>query len=434
MNSEMSDFLDWMHEKGDLAFTYRCQVPDFVSSSIQAITLIDVKSKDKIEIHLPLKKKENEQFLRTVRKSLLELTPRTVICHGLKDFLNFIPGEFNCTAQVFDLQLLRALKSTPKGNDKVTPENILAEFKKTVSGLSMAQEKLYFELLLPSIFFYSKLEKQGLPTASGRLFSYYNLDGTVSGRLTNSSFDSKKFINPLNLAKEARKVVQAPLGYTFIHADYNAMEIRVLGYISQDQGLLDVFHSNQDIYAWIGKKIFGIADVSPEQRKFIKDLCFHIVYGGSEFGFSKQQGCTVVEAKGIIEKFFSLFPTLEEWILNTQIGIIEKGFVESLLGRVRELDFTNQGTAIRQGQNFLVQSLANDVMTSVILELDQELLPGSRILIHQFDSILVQSPSEQVGGNTHILNRVMKNPAKIRSFGVDSLCLDPVLDFSDCWR
>ena len=305
-----------------------------------------------------------------------------------------------------------------------------------ISKLSKTQTKLYDKILLPSAFMYSKIEKNGIPTKYGtKLYSYYNLNGTVSGRLTNSSFDDLKFINPLNIAKDQRDVVQAPPGYKLITADYNAMEMRILAYIIQETQLLEIFANEEDVYRTIGKRIFQMSHVDDKMRQAIKDLCFLVIYGGTEFGFSKRQKCSIEEASIMIKKFFEFFPTIEEWSLQTQIEICEQGYVESIFGRKRTVDREEDGdSALRQGQNFLIQSPANDITMSVIPELEEQILEGSRIIIHLHDSVTVLTPTNKVDGNKKIISEVMKSPRKIQDFGINNIKLFPVLEVTQNWR
>lgn len=55
--------------------------------------------------------------------------------------------------------------------------------------------------------------------------------------------------NPMDvLSMCVRPVAQAPKGYLFVDSDLNAIENRVLGWIADDQKILDVFRKNQDPY------------------------------------------------------------------------------------------------------------------------------------------------------------------------------------------
>jgi len=432
----LTDFLNWIFDKERISFIYEARNSNFVENPIHTIHFQSWDSPEVHSLRCPLRKRDNANFLRTIRKAIFEIKNRTVITYNLKDFLNFIPGQFNISCEkLYDVQLLESIirvhsENSPRCQDLVT------RLKSIIRKLNETQLKLYDEILLPSAFLYSKIEKNGIPTKYGtNLYSYYNLSGTVSGRLTNSSFDSEKFINPLNISKDRRDIIQAPLGYKLIITDYNAMEMRVLAHITQEPKLLEIFeHEEEDVYRMIGKSIFNLSNVDDKIRQTIKDMCFLVIYGGTEFGFAKRQNCSVQEASLMIKKFFEIFPAVEEWSLQTQIELFERGYVESIFGRKRSVDIEEDGnSALRQGQNFLIQSPANDITMSVMQELDNKILNGSRILIHLHDSITILSPESVVEGNQKIIANVMKSPEKIQRFGINNIKLFPVLKISQNW-
>lgn len=431
-----NDFLDWVFDKNNIVYTYDVDSSDFVSKSIHTINFQSSNSTEVYSLRCPIRKKDNANFLRIVRKVIFEIKDRTVITYNLKDFLNFIPGSINVSSsKIYDVQLLESILRV-NIDDIPQCRDLMSRLKLVISKLNQTQIKLYDIILLPSAFLYSKIEKSGLPTQyDTKLYSYYNLNGTVSGRLTNCSFDSIRFINPLNISKDRREIIQAPSGYKLITADYNAMEMRVLAYITQEPKLLEIFeHEEEDIYRTIGKDIFQIENVDNKIRQTIKDMCFLVIYGGTEFGFAKRQNCSVQEASIMIRKFFDIFPTIEEWSLQTQIALCEHGSVESIFGRKRFVDIKEDGnSALRQGQNFLIQSPANDITMSVMQELDDNILEGSRILIHLHDSITILTPESKVEGNKKIIYDVMKSPQKIKNFSINNIRLFPVLEISKNW-
>jgi len=435
---KLNEFLEWVYDKEIVLFTYEVESSDFIKNSITTLNFKEPNDSNIRTLSCPIRKKDNAIFLRTIRKCLLEISPKTIITYGFKDFLNFIPGKFESRAEIYDVQLMESIihETISHPHDRPECADLLKRFSFINSKLNKNQSKLYHKILIPSAYAYSEMEKYGLPTKYGiNFYSYYDLSGTVSGRLVNTSFENKKFINPLNLPKKERNIIKAPPGFKFIITDYNAMEMRMLGFLSQDETFYSVFKSEEDIYTFIGKYIFqnGNSDIDNTTREFIKSLCFLIIYGGSEYGFANKHGCSQETAKKLIKKFYELFPKVEEWSVQIQIDILEKGYVESVFGRKRYLDLEEE-SALRKGQNFLVQSPANDITILALLELTQSLLEDSRVLIHLHDSITILTPEEKAQGNANIIKEIMTNPSKISDFGINNISLSPVLTFSNDWR
>ncbi len=433
---DLNSFLEWIYDKEIVLFTYEVESSDFVKNSITTLNFKEPNDSNIRTLSCPTRKKDNAIFLRTIRKCLLEISPKIIITYNFKDFLNFIPGKFESHSEIYDVQLMESIihETINHIHDRPKCIDLFKRFSTINSKLNNNQSKLYCNILIPAAYTYSNIEKYGLPTKYKiNFYSYYDLNGTVSGRLANTSFDNKKFINPLNISKSERNIIKAPPGYKLIIADYNAMEMRMLGFLTQDETLNYIIASGEDVYTFIGKYVFKNKDVNSTTRDFIKSLCFLIIYGGTQYGFAKKHKCSEETAKKLIEKFYELFPKVEEWSIQTQIDILEKGVVESIFGRKRYLDLKEE-SALRRGQNFLVQSPANDITMLVLLELSQNLLENSRILIHLHDSITILTPENKVQGNTDIIKNIMTNPSKIKNFGINNISLSPVLTFSNNWR
>jgi len=435
-DESIDDFLNWIHDKKNIALKYNVKSSNFVRDAILSIEFLSIDDKETFTLRCPSSKRENKNFLRIVRKSILELDEKNIIIYGLKDFLNFIPGNFTNISQIFDIQLLESMAHGTKHDDSCPNIDEYSKIlKNIVKSINDTQTDFYHKILLPSVFAYSKMEYNGLPTSFGHpLYSYYDLNGTVSGRLTNNSFNDDRFVNPLNMSKVDRKIIQAPPGFELIIADYNAMEMRVLACIADEKNLIERFEEEEDVYISVGQRIFGLREIDSAKRQAVKDLCFLIIYGGTEFGFSKQQDCSVEEARMMIKRFYQMFPGIESWSLQTQIDIIEKGFVESIFGRRRYLDMEDGPAALRQGQNFTIQSPTNDIVINALLDLDSSVLSNSSVLMHIHDSLVVLSPIEKINGNVAIMKKIMRNPSKIKDFGINNLMLAPVFICAQAWE
>lgn len=426
----MDEFLSWIQEKySNIILSYYKTGKDYTKDIIYKIDFLHIDSKSTFNLVLSSSKKENEKELRIIRKALLELNDCNIFLFNLKDFLNFIPGNFDLISKIYDLQLFLSLER--KDQDELFFEKELSceEIKSLISKIHINE---LYDILISTSLNFSKMEKSFLPSGGKKLFSYYKIYGTVSGRMTNEHL-SDNFINVLNHPRNERNIIKAPQDYKIINVDYNAMEMRVLGFLSQDDCLNYIFDNDKDIYIVIGQFILGKADIDEDTRQMIKELCFLIIYGGTKYGFSSKMNISLEDAENLIQKFMESFPKVEEWILKTQIDILEKGYTESLTGRKRILNLENQEAACRQGQNFKIQSLANDVMLMAINELNDNLLSNSKIILNVFDSLCILSPENSVNGNIEIIRDIMEKPKKLQEFGID-MKLKPVFNISDFWE
>ena len=115
------------------------------------------------------------------------------------------------------------------------------------------------------------------------------------------------------------------------------VELRVLAHISRDQVLIDTFLRDDDIHTRVAQEVFGTQDggVSHEMRRTAKVINFGIIYGMSSFGLAKELGISQREAQNYIDDYFEKYQGVKAYIKNIQEEAREKGFVQTLFGRIR---------------------------------------------------------------------------------------------------
>ena len=132
-----------------------------------------------------------------------------------------------------------------------------------------------------------------------------------------------------------------------------------------------------------------------------------------------------------------MFPKVKKFIDNIHLDIISKSYCENVFGRKRIFNNINKNNLrliLRQGQNFLIQSCANDICMSALLELNKELDDDSHIIIHVHDSIVVDSPIEKTKKNIELIKNIMTNPNKIKKFGINNIKLNSNIKISTVWE
>ena len=435
----LNDFLEWVHGQDVVVFLPDRGSQNFIKEVVRWIRFYDPKKDAELELACPLKKQDNRRFLRVVRKALFELQPKTIVSYDVKSFLNFIPGSFAPACKdVFDVHLLRSIRrdsSFPE--EPQSAKGVLLAFSAAIKQLNPRQLRLYNRILSRCIFVYSEMEKNGAPDfAETPRYSYYDLTGTVSGRLTCRALDEQNFINPLTMSRADRGMIVAPQGHKLIISDYNAMEMRMLGHISGDENLTQIFHSGFDLYNIIARYLFGRSILNEEDRQMAKSICFRIIYGGSAYGFAADNQTSVKEAETYIGKFFQLFPKVEEWYYGSQVRALESGLSTSVFGRERKFEIDEEADLdkiARQGQNFEIQSAANDVTLAAIADLWGE-IGSARILFHIHDCVVVLAPTIGLDRSVGLIESRMRNPATISEFGINNLYLCPKISVTDRWQ
>ena len=206
-----------------------------------------------------------------------------------------------------------------------------------------------------------------------------------------------------------------------VAADYSQVELRILGHLTQDPGLLKAFQENQDIHAYTASLIFEVPekDVTPQMRDTAKRVNFGIIYGMSAFGLAKDLGISQADAQEFIDKYFSRYPKVKDFMDNAILQCQEKGFVTTLLNRRRyipEINSPNESMkqfAQRQAINTPVQGSAADLMKLAMIDIHRELKErklASQILITVHDELVLDVPSKEKDEIVELLRKWMEHP------------------------
>ncbi|HEM6331960.1 TPA: DNA polymerase I [Streptococcus suis] len=290
--------------------------------------------------------------------------------------------------------------------------------KKTKTGYSTAVDVL--ERLAPiapvvsKILEYRQITKLqstyvvGLQDAileDGKIHTRYVQDLTQTGRLSSTDPNLQNIPVRLEQGRLIRKAFVPSLENSVLLAsDYSQIELRVLAHISQDQHLIEAFQQGADIHTSTAMRVFGIEkaeDVTPNDRRNAKAVNFGVVYGISDFGLSNNLGITRKEAKAYIDTYFERFPGIKNYMETIVREARDKGYVETIYKRRRELpdinsrNFNVRNFAERTAINSPIQGSAADILKVSMINLDKALTEAglaTRMLLQVHDEIVLEVP------------------------------------------
>ncbi|MCX2862596.1 DNA polymerase I [Paucibacter sp. PLA-PC-4] len=312
--------------------------------------------------------------------------------------------------------------------------------KKTATGAASTDEevleKLSADYPLPAkILEYRGLSKlkstytDKLPlqinASTGRVHTNYAQAVAVTGRLSSNEPNLQNI--PIRTAegRRVREAFVAPPGHVLVSADYSQIELRIMAHISEDPGLLRAFSEGIDVHKATASEVFGVpvAEVSTEQRRYAKTINFGLIYGMGAFGLASSLGIETKAAKDYIDRYFTRFAGVKQYMDSTRDSARELGYVQTLFGRRIYLPEIKGGNgprkagAERQAINAPMQGTAADLiklaMIAVQKVLDDE-GKATRIIMQVHDELVFEVPSSELDWVKTEVPRLMAGVAALK--------------------
>ena len=273
-------------------------------------------------------------------------------------------------------------------------------------------------------------KKKGL-----RLHTTYNLTKMDTGGGTDTGRLSSKEPNMQQVPRESfiRAIVTATPGWRFGEADLSQVELRIAGWLADEDNMKKKFIDGVDIHRATAADVSGLEleEIDKETRKKAKAINFGFLYGMYPKKFQLyarekyQIEVTLEEAKAARNKYFNSYPKLLDWHEKVRRRVMASGYVKSPIGRRRRLphihsvDTSLKNQAERQAINSPVQSLASDFTLLSMIILRQKLSPKYFRMVGQVhDAILFEYKGEYEGKVCSTVKKVMENLPLKRLFGV----------------
>ena len=226
----------------------------------------------------------------------------------------------------------------------------LPTLRKTASGQPSTDEEVLTELAadypLPKVLLehraLSKLKStytdklpQMVNRRTGRVHTTFSQATAVTGRLASSEPNLQNIPVRTAEGRRIREAFIAPPGHVIVSADYSQIELRIMAHLSGDPALVKAFRAGEDIHRATAADIFGVpvAEVTTDQRRYIKAVNFGLIYGMGAFGLAQQLGIERSAAQQFIDRYFQRYPGVAAYMQATREFAREHGYVETVFGR-----------------------------------------------------------------------------------------------------
>ncbi|MEK7875925.1 MAG: DNA polymerase I [Pseudomonadota bacterium] len=334
------------------------------------------------------------------------------------------PFNLNSPKQIqdilFDRHKLPVIKKTPSGAPS-TDEDVLEQL-----ALDYPLPKLILEyrgIAKLKSTYTDKLPRMVNPD-TGRVHTNYAQAVAITGRLASNDPNLQNIPVRTAEGRRIREAFIAPPGGSIISADYSQIELRIMAHISQDANLLRAFAAGEDVHRATAAEIFGVTPgaVDAEQRRYAKVINFGLIYGMSAFGLASQLGVERAAAQQYMDRYFTRYPGVAEYMRTTREKAREQGYVETVFGRrlwlpeIRGSNGARRQGAERAAINAPMQGTAADLVKLAMIAVQRWLTGGAmqaKLIMQVHDELVLEVPDAEVAAVQEHLPRLMNSVATL---------------------
>ena len=322
---------------------------------------------------------------------------------------------------LFEKLKIKPLKKTPAGTPS-TSEEVLQTLaqdyplpKLILEHRSLSKLKTTYTDKLPRM----------INQNTGRVHTSYNQAVAITGRLASSDPNLQNIPIRTTEGRKVREAFIAPKGSMIMSADYSQIELRIMAHFSKDKRLIQAFNNNEDIHRITAAEIFNtsLENISNEQRRYAKVINFGLIYGMSPFGLAKSLNIERSAAQNYIERYFTQYPSVREYMEDAKQTAKEKGYVETFFGRrlwLPEINGSNgimRAAAERAAINGPMQGTAADLIKLAMIEVHNWIETESNIqgkmIMQVHDELVFEVPESEVKIFQKIIPKLMEKVATL---------------------
>jgi DNA polymerase-1 len=330
--------------------------------------------------------------------------------------------------------------ASPKQLGEILFERMkLPSVRKTATGQPSTDEEVLTELAadypLPKLLLehraLSKLKStytdklpQMVNARTGRVHTTFSQATAVTGRLASTDPNLQNIPVRTPEGRRIREAFIAPRGHAIVSADYSQIELRIMAHLSGDPALTRAFHEGADIHKATAAEIFGVplAEVTTDQRRYIKAVNFGLIYGMGAFGLAQQLGIERGAAQQFIDKYFQRYPGVAAYMQTTREFAREHGYVETVFGRrlwlpdIKAAGGPRRAAAERAAINAPMQGTAADLVKLAMIAVRNWIRRdrlATKLLLQVHDELVLEVPDAELERVRSELPRQMTGVAKL---------------------
>ncbi|MBC7742033.1 MAG: DNA polymerase I [Bdellovibrionaceae bacterium] len=259
-----------------------------------------------------------------------------------------------------------------------------------------------------------------LADAKHRVHTSFNQALTATGRFSSTNPNLQNIPIRTEKGQKVRLAFVAAPGKKLLSVDYSQIELRVLAHMSSDPGLIKAFQNDLDIHAATASEVFNVPldKVTKDHRRIAKAVNFGIAYGQGTYGLAETLGIGRKEASEIIERYFTQFKGIKDYIESTIQKAHEQKYVETLFGRRRYIpELDNKNVMIkkfgeRAAINAPIQGTASDLVKMAMIEVVKGLKIDLLLQVH--DELIFEGTESDIKNQVDSIVQTMESVAQLK--------------------
>lgn len=316
---------------------------------------------------------------------------------GIKGEINF--NSSKDIAVILSAALgVKLLKS--RSGRFITNRQVLQNFNNPLTE-TIAQYRNLQKILSSLTAVYGATDK-----AEAKLSCIYT-DDCPSGRLYTKNY------NIQGIGELCRGVVYPDEGCSFILADYDSFELRILSALAHDTYFKDCWSKGLDLHRKVVSDMKGIPyeSVTAKERKLGKCLNFGLAYGQEPHGLARNLRIPVSESSKLMAGYKNKIPKIEEFKRESIRSAHITGYTKTYYGRKRLLpeilssNLLDAKKAERQVINTKIQGTGADIVKFSLVKLHNA---GFKIDTMLHDGILITVSDDKVDSSIQKIREIME--------------------------
>jgi DNA polymerase-1 len=158
--------------------------------------------------------------------------------------------------------------------------------------------------------------------------------------------------------------------------------------------------------------------VTKDIRRTAKEVNFGVLYGLGSLGLAQRTGLSRTEAKEFIEKYFTIYKKIKDYIEDSKKIAYQRGYAQTIFGRRRYLPDIHssmpmlRSAAERMAINMPLQGTAADLMKMAMIAIQAglpKISPQSKLILQVHDELVLEVPKNDEKKVANFIKTSMEN-------------------------